>query len=103
MTDEAEFLAVVESEKERTEFQAAGARLGPACDDGVDGLRDFQFEPTGAAVGRVDTVDTFGDDAFEPVLARQFEQFPSLLQLMIGIAECGRWIKKPLQELFALE
>jgi len=41
VADEAEFLFVVEAEKERAEFQAAGARLGPTADDGVDGLRDF--------------------------------------------------------------
>ncbi len=103
MADEAEFFAVVEAEKERAEFQAACARLSPTADDGVHGLRDFQFEPTRAAVADIRAVEAFGDDALEAVLPRQFKEFLALLQLMIGIAERGRWIKKPLQELFALE
>src|SRR6267154_6185884 len=37
------------------------------------------------------------------MLARQFEKFPPLFQLMIGVAESGRGIKKALQKLFTLK
>jgi len=62
---EAEVFAVIETKQERAERETRGAGGGPACNDGVEGVRGFQLQPVGAAIADVTGIEALGYDSFQ--------------------------------------
>ena len=80
-------LLVIESQHDRSEMCAAAFGLGVAADHGFELVPDLDLQPFGAAALLINAVTPLGQDAFEALGARHFEECFALLLIMIGVAD----------------
>src|SRR5262250_1770605 len=78
---------VIKPEHERSEKLAGAFWVGVAADYAVNSPSDFYLQPFGGAALLIATVSFLGENAFQPLLFRDFEQGGSLFTgIVIGIA-----------------